>query len=215
MDSNVITPTVVFAGLVGAIIWNLVTWYFGLPSSSSHALIGGVVGAAFAQQDEKTRVIPDGKNRASPGTRRLSRRSSPSSSGRSRSTFIYGIVARERRGPVNRGFRLRAVVSGGMLALAHGTNDAQKTMGVITLALIANGNLPLGCRGCPHTGWCDRPRPARSRSVRGLGRVEDHPHDGQPDHQDGRRAGVLGPGRRRRGDPRVLPLRLSRSRPRT
>ena len=55
--------------------------------------------------------------------------------------LIYGILARERPGPVNRGFRFGQVISGGMLALAHGTNDAQKTMGVITLALIANGNL--------------------------------------------------------------------------
>jgi PiT family inorganic phosphate transporter len=97
----VITPTVVFAGLVGAIAWNLATWYFGLPSSSSHALIGGVVAI----------------------------------------NIVYGIVGRERPGLVNRGFRLGQVVSGGLLALAHGTNDAQKTMGVITLALIANGNL--------------------------------------------------------------------------
>src|SRR5438309_555545 len=48
VDAGVITPTIVFAGLIGAISWNLITWYFGLPSSSSHALIGGVVGAAFA-----------------------------------------------------------------------------------------------------------------------------------------------------------------------
>jgi PiT family inorganic phosphate transporter len=55
--------------------------------------------------------------------------------------LVYGIVGRERPGPVNRGFRYGQVISGGLLALAHGTNDAQKTMGVITLALIANGNL--------------------------------------------------------------------------
>jgi PiT family inorganic phosphate transporter len=55
--------------------------------------------------------------------------------------IVYGIVGRERPGPVNRGFRLGQVVSGGMLALAHGTNDAQKTMGVITLALVANGSI--------------------------------------------------------------------------
>src|SRR5881227_3531219 len=59
VDANVITPTVVFAGLVGAIIWNLATWYFGLPSSSSHALIGGVVGAAFAASGSSA-VLGDG-----------------------------------------------------------------------------------------------------------------------------------------------------------
>src|ERR671931_161620 len=58
--------------------------------------------------------------------------------------LVYGIVGRERPGPVNRGFRLGQVVSGGMLALAHGTNDAQKTMGVIALALVTNGNLAEG-----------------------------------------------------------------------
>ena len=66
--------------------------------------------------------------------------------------IVYGIVGRERPGPVNRGFRLGQVVSGGLLALAHGTNDAQKTMGVITLALIANGNLSSDSERA-HSGW--------------------------------------------------------------
>ncbi len=139
VDADVVTPTVVFAGLVGAIIWNLATWYFGLPSSSSHALIGGVVGSTFAAAGADA-ILGDGLL----GKVLIPAVVAPVVAfvvGLLAINLVYGIVARERPGPVNRGFRLGQVVSGGMLALAHGTNDAQKTMGVITLALIANGNL--------------------------------------------------------------------------
>jgi inorganic phosphate transporter, PiT family len=139
VDAGVITPTVVFAGLVGAIVWNLATWYLGLPSSSSHALIGGVVGSSFAAAGADA-VLSDGVL----GKVLIPAVVAPIVAfvvGVIAINFVYGIVGRERPGPVNRGFRLGQVVSGGMLALAHGTNDAQKTMGVITLALIANGNL--------------------------------------------------------------------------
>ena len=139
VDANVITPTVVFAGLVGAIAWNLATWYFGLPSSSSHALIGGVVGSAFVAAGSDA-VMGDGVL----GKVLIPAVIAPVVAfvvGVVAINIIYGIVGRERPGLVNRGFRLGQVVSGGLLALAHGTNDAQKTMGVITLALIANGNL--------------------------------------------------------------------------
>ena len=139
VDADVVTPTVVFAGLVGAIIWNLATWYFGLPSSSSHALIGGVVGSTFAAAGADA-ILGDGLL----GKVLIPAVVAPVVAfvvGLLAINLVYGIVARERPGPVNRGFRLGQVISGGMLALAHGTNDAQKTMGVITLALIANGNL--------------------------------------------------------------------------
>jgi PiT family inorganic phosphate transporter len=139
VDAGAITPTVVFAGLVGAIAWNLATWYFGLPSSSSHALIGGVVGSAFVA-DGADAVFGGGVL----GKVLIPAVVAPVVAfvvGVIAINLVYGIVGRERPGPVNRGFRLGQVVSGGMLALAHGTNDAQKTMGVITLALIANGNL--------------------------------------------------------------------------
>jgi PiT family inorganic phosphate transporter len=140
VDAGVITPTVVFAGLVGAIAWNLATWYFGLPSSSSHALIGGVVGSAFVA-DGANAVLGDGVL----GKVLIPAVVAPVVAfvvGVIAINLVYGIVGRERPGPVNRGFRFGQVISGGLLALAHGTNDAQKTMGVITLALIANGNLP-------------------------------------------------------------------------
>jgi inorganic phosphate transporter, PiT family len=139
VDAGVITPSVVFAGLIGAIVWNLTTWYFGLPSSSSHALIGGVVGSAFAAGGADA-VFSDGVL----GKVLIPALLAPTVAfvaGVIAINVAYGITGRERPGPVSRGFRLGQVASGGMLALAHGTNDAQKTMGVITLALIANGTL--------------------------------------------------------------------------
>jgi len=139
VEANAITPTVVFAGLIGAIAWNLTTWWFGLPSSSSHALIGGVVGSTIAAAGIDA-VLGEGVL----GKVLLPALIAPTVAfvvGVIAINMAYGITGRERPGPVTRGFRLGQVVSGGLLALAHGTNDAQKTMGVITLALIANGSL--------------------------------------------------------------------------
>ncbi len=139
VEASAITPTIIFAGLVGAISWNLITWYFGLPSSSSHALIGGVVGSAFAAVGADA-VIGEGVL----GKVLIPALIAPIVAftiGVIAINVAYGICGRMRPGPASRGFRLGQVVSGGMLALAHGTNDAQKTMGVITLALIANGTL--------------------------------------------------------------------------
>jgi PiT family inorganic phosphate transporter len=139
VSAGAITPTVVFAGLVGAITWNLTTWYYGLPSSSSHALIGGVIGAAFVAAGPDA-VLGDGVV----GKVLVPAVIAPLLAfivGAIGIVICYRIAGRQRPGPVARGYRLGQVVSGGLLALAHGTNDAQKTMGVITLALIANGNL--------------------------------------------------------------------------
>jgi inorganic phosphate transporter, PiT family len=138
--SDAITPTVVFAGLIGAISWNLITWYYGLPSSSSHALIGGVVGAAFVAGGADA-VLGEGIL----GKVLIPAVVAPVLAfvvGGIGIVICYRTVGRLRPGPVTRGYRLGQIASGGLLALAHGTNDAQKTMGVITLALIANGNLP-------------------------------------------------------------------------
>jgi len=139
VSADAITTTVVFAGLVGAISWNLITWYFGLPSSSSHALIGGVVGAAFAAGGSDA-VLGDGIL----GKVLIPAVVAPVLAfvvGAIAIVVCYRTVGRLRPGPVSRGYRLGQVASGGLLALAHGTNDAQKTMGVITLALVVNGNL--------------------------------------------------------------------------
>src|SRR3954454_6378144 len=139
VDTGGVTLTVIFAGLVGAIVWNLVTWYAGLPSSSSHALIGGIVGATLAAHGPGD-VEWDGL---------LGKVLVPALVAPVLAfvvagvgiLFAYRIVGRQRPGPVTRGFRLGQLMSGGLLSLAHGTNDAQKTMGIITLALAAHGDI--------------------------------------------------------------------------
>src|SRR5918996_3105798 len=133
------STTVIFAGLVGAITWNLITWYFGLPSSSSHALIGGVVGSTFAAAGSGA-VVGEGIL----GMVLIPALIAPTLAFLVAVLAIaisYRIVGRLRPGPVSRGFRAGQLISGGMLALAHGTNDAQKTMGVIVLALVAHGEI--------------------------------------------------------------------------
>jgi PiT family inorganic phosphate transporter len=139
VDAARVTETVAFAALVGAITWNLLTWLYALPSSSSHALIGGVVGAMLAA------VGGAGvRGQALVGKVVVPAILSPAIAFAVAGisiALIYGLVSRRRPGIINRGFRAGQVISGSMLALAHGTNDAQKTMGVISLALVANGNL--------------------------------------------------------------------------
>jgi inorganic phosphate transporter, PiT family len=137
-----VTPAVVLAGLIGGLAWNLLTWYFGLPASSSHALIGGLVGSTIAAAGTDA-VIADGVF----GKFLIPAVLAPVVALVVSALAIlaaYRIVGRLRPGTVTRGFRLGQTVSGGLLALAHGTNDAQKTMGVITLALVAGGSLSDG-----------------------------------------------------------------------
>jgi PiT family inorganic phosphate transporter len=137
--SSQVTETIAFAGLIGAITWNLITWLYALPSSSSHALIGGVVGAMLA--------AAGGSGVKAAGL--MSKVVVPAliapflafTSAAISIVIVYRLVARRRPGVVARGFRLGQIVSSSMLSLAHGTNDAQKTMGVISLALLANGDL--------------------------------------------------------------------------
>jgi PiT family inorganic phosphate transporter len=139
VQADVITTTIVFAGLIGAIAWNLATWYFGLPSSSSHALIGGVAGSAFVAAGPDA-VLGDGLLEKVIIPALVAPLVAFLAAGLA-ILITYRLVGRLRPGPVNRSFRLGQVASGGVLALAHGTNDAQKTMGIITLALVANGNI--------------------------------------------------------------------------
>ncbi|HWD66035.1 MAG TPA: inorganic phosphate transporter [Solirubrobacteraceae bacterium] len=139
VSTGAVSGTVVFAGLVGAICGNLITWYYGLPSSSSHALIGGLVGAVLASAGSSA-VSAGGLF----GKLILPAVIAPLVAFLIAGTgivIIYLVVGRMRPGPVSRGFRLGQLLSGGALALSHGTNDAQKTMGVITLALVANGDI--------------------------------------------------------------------------
>jgi PiT family inorganic phosphate transporter len=142
VEAELITPLIVFGGLIGAIAWNLITWYFGLPSSSSHALIGGVVGAAFVAAGPDA-VLGEGLLGKVAIPALLAPTLAFVVAGLS-ILVVYRMVGRLRPGPVTRGFKIGQVISGGLLALAHGTNDAQKTMGIITLALIANGELGAG-----------------------------------------------------------------------
>jgi PiT family inorganic phosphate transporter len=142
VDDAKITPVVVFGGLVGAILWNLLTWLLGMPSSSSHALFGGLIGATwvaagagaikFATVISKV-LLPLVLSPIIAGI-----------IGLAATYFVYRITARGNEEVVRKGFKLSQIVSASMVALAHGTNDAQKTMGIITLTLITVGTLPEG-----------------------------------------------------------------------
>jgi PiT family inorganic phosphate transporter len=142
VDQTTITVPIIFAGLVGAIIWNVITWYMGIPSSSSHALVGGVIGSVLAAEGsagviwsgvgEKVLIpaliAPFVCGAAAFGATRLAYRLTRNLSG-TNST---------------RGYRSSQILSSSLVALAHGTNDAQKTMGVIVLTLVAGGELSAG-----------------------------------------------------------------------
>src|SRR5580698_5610633 len=139
VDTAAVTLTVVAAGLAGGIIWNLLTWLFGIPSSSSHALIGGVIGSTIAAAGGSaikwhglvSKVI-------------IPACLSPIIAGLVAAVgtwLLYRISRNLTHAARNHGFRIGQIGSACMVSLAHGTNDAQKTMGVITLALIANGTL--------------------------------------------------------------------------
>lgn len=131
-----ITPAMIFAGLIGAIVWNLLTWLYGLPSSSSHALFGGLIGAA---------IVGAGFSAINGGVF-LSKIIIPALAAPLTAGIVaftatkvaYAITRRHDGKPDGRGrFRYAQIASSSLIALAHGTNDAQKTMGVITLTLVA------------------------------------------------------------------------------
>ncbi len=142
VDQDVITLDIVLAGLVGAITWNLITWYLGLPSSSSHALIGGVVGSASAARGFgvvewagiKEKVLVPSLLAPFLGVVIAA----------ALMLALTWLIRRRHPGTINRVFRRLQLVSGGFVAFTHGTNDAQKTMGIIALALVASGHLAPG-----------------------------------------------------------------------
>ena len=139
VDTKVVTLTVVAAGLAGGIIWNLVTWLFGIPSSSSHALIGGVIGSVIAASGGSAVLWHGLVSKVI-----LPAVFSPIIAALVAATgtyLLYRISRSMTEGARKHGFRIGQIGSACMVSLAHGTNDAQKTMGVITLALIANGTL--------------------------------------------------------------------------
>jgi len=139
VDTKVITLTVVAAGLAGGIIWNLLTWLFGIPSSSSHALIGGVIGSTLAAAGGHA-VLWHGlvSKVVLPAVLSPVIAALVAAVG---TWLLYRISRSLTSAARNHGFRIGQIGSACMVSLAHGTNDAQKTMGVITLALIANGTL--------------------------------------------------------------------------
>jgi PiT family inorganic phosphate transporter len=139
VSSDLITLQSVLAALLGAITWNLITWWFGLPSSSSHALIGGLVGAALAESGAQG-VLWHGLAHkvVIPG---IVAPVIAFAVAFALLVLIYWVFRSVTRGLANRGFRLGQLFSGTFMAFTHGANDAQKTMGVIALALFANGNL--------------------------------------------------------------------------
>jgi len=141
-DPNSITQPVIAAALLGAIAWNLLTWYFGIPSSSSHALIGGLIGSIWC-----FRVLSDHPAGASFAALIQSKGVmltlkalviSPLvglASGFILMAILLWLVRRFTSSQVNRGFRTLQLGSAGVMALSHGSNDAQKSMGIITMAL--------------------------------------------------------------------------------
>ena len=142
VDQNVVTLPIVFAGLLGAIAWNVLTWYFGLPSSSSHALIGGVVGAtAVAAGTHAVKMQSIVAKVVIPAV------IAPIVAGlvAAVACFITYRIAKPSKVPRSaRVFKLGQIASASLISLAHGTNDAQKTMGIITLALVADHRLDKG-----------------------------------------------------------------------
>ena len=171
IDTKLATEQTVLAALIGAIVWNLLTWRLGLPSCSTHALIGGLVGAALAQSGAKG-VEWSGlwHKVARPG------RSSPADRVRRRVRCCWsrstGCSSGSRPAPANRSFRHGQLASGTFVAFTHGANDAQKTMGVIALALYTNGNISQLLH--PDLGEGRRRADDRRRHVRR--RLADHAH---------------------------------------
>jgi PiT family inorganic phosphate transporter len=136
---EVITLSVVLAGLVGAITWNLITWFFGLPSSSSHALIGGIAGSAMAASGLD--VVQWGGLGDRVAVPSVAAPLFGFTGALLLMLVITWIIRKRSPSRVNRVFRRAQIVSGSFVAFTHGTNDAQKTMGIIALALIATGHL--------------------------------------------------------------------------
>jgi len=136
IDAKVVDHYVVFGALIGAISWNVITWYYGIPSSSSHALIGGLAGAAVAKGGVHT-LIASGLIKTA-----LAILLSPALGfvlGVALMIAVSWIFARTTPRKVDRWFRRLQLVSAALYSLGHGGNDAQKTMGIIWMLLIAGG----------------------------------------------------------------------------
>jgi len=146
IDRHVVTFAVIFAGLFGAIVWDLITWHFGLPTSSSHALIGGYAGAAIAEAGWGA-IIPSGWTKTlafivvSPVVGLIA--------GLLLMISIYWIMSHVTPGRVDHWFRKLQLVSAALFSLNHGANDAQKTMGIIAVVLTTAGYYDKNYVGIP------------------------------------------------------------------
>ena len=136
IDLSIVTPNVIFGGLLGAIIWNLITWYYGIPSSSSHALIGGYAGAAMAAA---------GLGAITWGPKWIQTLSfivlSPlvgALAGATLMVLVYWVFRNASASRVDRLFRPGQLISSALLSWSHGGNDAQKTMGIIVSLLVSS-----------------------------------------------------------------------------
>jgi PiT family inorganic phosphate transporter len=145
IDVSVVTPTVIFGGLVGAIVWNLITWYYGLPSSSSHALIGGYTGAAVASAGIP--AITWGQKWIEMLAFIVISPLLGMFSAFVLMTLTLWIFSHVARRPAEHFFRLAQLASSAAFSLAHGGNDAQKTMGIIVGLLVSSKALFAGQTG--------------------------------------------------------------------
>ena len=139
VDKDHVTQMVVLAGILGAIIWDIVTWYYGLPSSSSHAIIGGLMGAVMAHAGMAALHWAGLKKII------LALIISPiigTIFGFIFMVIIYWVFRKKSPSGLNKGFKRLQVVSAAFMAFSHGTADAQKSMGVITMALLSYGLIP-------------------------------------------------------------------------
>ena len=135
---EIVTPEVLSAALVGAIFWNLFTWYFGIPSSSSHALIGGLVGAALAGFGPNE-VSWDGFVKIFSGL--LTTPVIGLIVGSMVMYLLFWLFKKSSPAKTNRQFRRLQIITACMASFSHGSNDAQKTMGIITMSLVSAGIL--------------------------------------------------------------------------
>jgi len=137
-----ISPAMIFAGLIGAVVWNMVTWLRGLPSSSSHALFGGLIGAAVVGAGLAS--VDFGVVLSKVVLPALLAPLTAAVVAYTATRLAYAITRRHGERSERGGFRYGQIFTSSLVSLAHGTNDAQKTMGVITLTLIAGGFLTAG-----------------------------------------------------------------------
>ena len=144
VDPSLVDPNLMFAALLGAIIWNLITWYFGIPSSSSHALIGGLAGAALAKAG--TLGITFGRKWIETLTAIALSPMLGAIMGFALMLLVFNVFQRATPAKVDRVFRRGQLLSSGLLSYSHGSNDAQKTMGVI-VGLLASAPVQEAFRG--------------------------------------------------------------------